>query len=148
MYDVVFLYSQPFLEETKHSAMASDAVRTSMERLNVARELKAIKKAAHKKQYPLTILTRPATAHHMLEACSYGMRIFHFCGHGQDDGIIFESEKGVASSVNLDTIKHNFARLIAQTGSAPPLAFLGACRSIKSGEILSQAKVPYVVASI
>jgi tetratricopeptide (TPR) repeat protein len=82
-----------------------------------------------------------ATVGELLQGMTDGFNIVHFSGHGNEDFLLFEDEKGGSQQLSKEYIKKVFAR-----AKGIELAVVCAYHSENVGRLLIEAGVKYVIA--
>jgi tetratricopeptide (TPR) repeat protein len=82
-----------------------------------------------------------ATVGELLQGMTDGFNIVHLSGHGNEDFLLFEDEKGGSQLLSKEYIKKVFAR-----AKGIELVVVSACHSENVGRLLIDAGVKYVIA--
>lgn len=71
-----------------------------------------------------------------------GSHIWHFSGHGTEEGLVLEQDKTVVMTM---FTREDIKEKLSSMPTVPMLAFVSACHSEKIGELLIEAGIPHAV---
>lgn len=113
-------------------------------RLRLDKELREIQDRLRRAKYSgqFTVTSVPAVRIHDLqrELLEYEPAFVHFCGHGEEEGILVEDEQGKAALVPSDAL----ASLFALCSEHVECVLLNSCHSHVQAESICQ-HIPYVI---
>ncbi|MBU7045650.1 MAG: tetratricopeptide repeat protein [Theionarchaea archaeon] len=128
---ILCLFSAPLVNPDGNPL---DALDVKAERDTIVRELSACNRK-------MSLRIGLATIDELARGVTDKFNILHLSGHGHQDFLVFEDEKGGSQPVTGDYLK----KLIG-TGGPFELAVVSACHSEKIAEMLVEAGVPHVIA--